>query len=58
MREPAASPYRFPSCHSLDLAALVASSPGLDREEWAAPEEKTFRNALAVAIMAASPAPP
>lgn len=58
MRYPDAGPYRFPSGHSLDLAAIVAASPGLDREERAGPQEKTFRNALAVAIMAASPTPP
>ena len=58
MRDPAAGPYRFPSGYSLDLAAIVASSPGLEREERAGPQEKTFRNALAVAIMAACPTPP
>lgn len=58
MRDPDAGPYRFPSGHSLDLAAIVAASLGLDREERAGPQEKTFRNALAVAIMAASPTPP
>lgn len=58
MRAPGAGPYRFPSGHSLDLAAIVAASPGLDREERAGPQEKTFRNGLAIAIMAACPTPP
>lgn len=58
MRDPTVGPYRFPSGHSLDLAAIVAASPGLDREERAGPQEKTFRNALAATIMAASPTPP
>ncbi|XYD12653.1 hypothetical protein R1A27_34490 (plasmid) [Methylobacterium sp. NMS12] len=58
MRDPAAGPYRFASGHSLDLAAIVASLPGLDREERAGPQEKTFRNALAAAIMAACPTLP
>lgn len=58
MRDPGAGPHRFPSGHSLDLAAIVAASPGLDREERAGREGKAFRNMLAVAIMAACPAPP
>lgn len=58
MRDPGAGLYRFPSGHSLDLAAIVTASPGLDRKERAGPQEKTFRNGLAVAIMAARPTPP
>jgi hypothetical protein len=58
MRDPTAGPYRFPSGHSLDLAAIVDATPALDRVERAGPQEKTFRNALAVAIMAARPAAP
>ncbi|MBE7182739.1 MAG: hypothetical protein INR71_16285, partial [Terriglobus roseus] len=30
MRDPAGGPYRFPSGHTLDLAAIVAASSGLD----------------------------
>ncbi|XYD12694.1 hypothetical protein R1A27_34720 (plasmid) [Methylobacterium sp. NMS12] len=55
MRDPAAGPYRFPSGHSLDIAAIVDVTPALDRVERAGPQEKTFRNALAAAIMAARP---
>ncbi|MCJ2098629.1 hypothetical protein [Methylobacterium sp. E-046] len=55
MRDPAAGPYRFPSGHSLDLAAIVEASPALDRVERAGPQEKTFRNGLATAIMTAHP---
>ena len=58
MRDSTAGPYRFPSGHTLDLAAIVAASSGLDREDRAGPQEKTFRNALAVAIMAARPTSP
>lgn len=58
MRDPTAGPYRFPSGHRLDLAAIVEASPGRDWKERAGPQEKTFRNALAIAIMAASPTPP
>ncbi|MCJ2049096.1 hypothetical protein, partial [Methylobacterium sp. J-070] len=54
MRDPAAGPYRFPSGHSLDIAAIVKAS-ALDRVKRAGPQEKTFRNALATAIMAACP---
>ena len=55
MRDPAAGPYRFPSGHSLDIAAIVDATPNLKRVERAGPQEKTFRNGLAVAIMAAHP---
>ena len=58
MRNPDTGPYRFPSGHILDLAAIVAASPGLKRTVRAGPQEKTFRNGLAVAIMASRPAPP
>jgi hypothetical protein len=58
MRDPAAGPYRFPSGHSLDIAAIVEATPTLDRVERAGPQEKTFRNGLAAAIMAAHPTPP
>ena len=55
MRDPAAGPYCFPSGHSLDIAAIVDASPALDRVERAGPQEKTFRTALAAAVMAAHP---
>jgi hypothetical protein len=58
MLDPDAGPYRFPSGHSLDLAGIVDATPALVRVERAGPQEKTFRNALAVAIMAACPIPP
>ena len=58
MRDPKASPYRFPSGHSLDIAAIVSATPALDRVERAGPQEKTFRNGLATAIMAARPLKP
>jgi hypothetical protein len=59
MRDPAAGPYRFSSGHILDLAALVAStvSPA-EVANRAGPQEKTFRNAVAVAVMAAHPTTP
>ncbi|MCJ2016416.1 hypothetical protein MKK84_03055 [Methylobacterium sp. E-065] len=58
MRDPAAGPYRFPSGHSLDLAEIVSAMPALHRVERAGPQEKTFRNGLATALMAAHPTPP
>jgi len=59
MRNPAAGPYRFASGHSLDVAALVASaiSPA-EVANRAGPQEKAFRNAVAVVVMAAHPATP
>ena len=59
VRDPAAGPYRFASGHSLDVAALVAST--VDPTEvanGAGPQEKTFRNAVAAADMAARPTAP
>ena len=58
MRDPTAGPYRFPSGHSLDLAAIVSATAALQRVERAGPQEKTFRNGLATAIMAARPTAP
>ncbi|MCJ2016299.1 hypothetical protein MKK84_02465 [Methylobacterium sp. E-065] len=58
LRDLAAGPYRFASGYSIDIAAIVAAAPGLDRVERAGPQEKTFRNGLAAAIMAAHPTPP
>ena len=58
MRDPAAGPYRFASGHSIDIAALVNATPSLARVERAGPQEKTFRNGLANAIMAAHPTAP
>ncbi|WCS28880.1 hypothetical protein LOK46_32330 (plasmid) [Methylobacterium sp. NMS14P] len=58
MRDPATGPYRFMSGHSLDIAAIVDATPGLDRVERAGPQEKTFRNGLATALMAARPTKP
>ncbi|ACB28422.1 hypothetical protein [Methylobacterium radiotolerans] len=58
MRDPGVAPYHFRSGHSLDLAVIVDATPALDRVERAGPQEKTFRNALAIAIMAARPTTP
>ncbi|MGE8131484.1 hypothetical protein ACQKQD_31440 [Methylobacterium sp. NPDC080182] len=58
MLDPGAGLHRFPSGHSLDLAGIVDATPALARVERAGPQEKTFRNALAAAIMVASPTPP
>lgn len=58
MRDPGVGPYRFASGYSLDIAAIVAALPGLERVERAGPQEKMFRNGLAAAIMAAHPTPP
>ena len=58
MRDPEAGPYRFPSGHTLDIAAIVEATPSLKREERAGPQEKTFRNGLAAAIMSACPTAP
>ena len=58
MLDPAAGPHRFPSGHSLDLAAIVRATPTLGPVERSGPQEKTFRNGLAVAIMAARPIEP
>ncbi|MGU3422919.1 MULTISPECIES: hypothetical protein [Methylobacterium] len=57
MRDPAAGVYRFPSGHSLDISSIVKATPALSGTELG-PQEKTFRNALAVAIMAAHPTEP
>ncbi|MCJ2118799.1 hypothetical protein MKK65_19890 [Methylobacterium sp. J-001] len=59
MRDPAAGPYRFTSGHSLDVAALVAStvSPA-EVANRAGPQEKTFRNAVATVVMTARPTAP
>jgi hypothetical protein len=59
MVDPAASPYRFVSGHSLDIAALVALT--LDRTEFvsqAGPQVKAFRTKVAEIVMAAHPTPP
>ncbi|SFM61418.1 hypothetical protein [Methylobacterium pseudosasicola] len=59
MRDPAAEPYRFTSGHSLDIAALVASSISpAEVANRAGPQEKTFRNAVAAVVMAAHPTAP
>jgi hypothetical protein len=58
MRDPTAGVCRFPSGHSLDIASIVDATPALRRTERPDSQEKTFRNALAVAIMAAQPAGP
>ena len=59
MRDPAAGPYRFASGHSLDVAALVASSISpAEVANRAGPQEKTFRNAVAAVVMAAHPMVP
>ena len=58
MLDPAAGPHRFPSGHSLDLAAIVRATPTLGPVERSGPQEKTFRNGLAAAIMAAQPISP
>ena len=58
MRDPAAGPHRFPSGHTLDIATIVEATPALRRVERAGPQEKTFRNGLATAIMAARPTAP
>ena len=58
MRDPEAGPYRFPSSHTLDIATIVEATPALKRVERAGPQEKTFRNGLATAIMAARPTAP
>jgi hypothetical protein len=59
MRDPTTGPYRFASGYSLDVAALVAStvSPA-EVANRAGPQEKTFRNAIAAAVMAAHPTVP
>ncbi|MER2198456.1 hypothetical protein [Methylobacterium brachiatum] len=59
MRDPVAGPYHFASGHSLDIAALVASkmSPS-EVANRVGPHEKTIRNAVAAAIMAATPTAP
>ncbi|MCJ2100272.1 hypothetical protein [Methylobacterium sp. E-046] len=58
MRDPAAGRHRFPSGHTLDIATIVEATPSLKREERAGPQEKTLRNGLATAIMAAHPTKP
>ncbi|MCJ2065880.1 hypothetical protein MKK63_24695 [Methylobacterium sp. J-088] len=59
MRDPAAGPYRFANGHSLDVAALVASSISpAEVANRAGPQEKTFRTAVAAIVMAAHPTPP
>lgn len=58
VRDPAAGPYCFHSGHSLDLAAIVSATPTLARVERARLQDKTFRNGLATAIMAAQPIAP
>ena len=58
MRDPKAGPYRFRSGHTLDMATIVEATPALKRVERAGPQEKTFRNGLATAIMTARPTAP
>lgn len=59
MRDLAASPYRFTSGHSLDVAAIVASSISpAEIANRAGPQEKTFQNAVAAVVMAAHPMAP
>ena len=58
MRNPNGGPYRFPSGHTLDIAAIVDASPALARVERVGPQEKAFRNVLAAAVMSAHPIAP
>ena len=54
MRDPAAGHHRFPSGHSLDIAAAIAASA--DFKAMAArpgPKEKTLRTAVTMVAMAA-----
>lgn len=58
MHNPSVGPYEYASGHRLDIAAAVASavSPE-DIARRSGPHEKTFRVAIAMAVMAARPNP-
>ncbi|WCS28855.1 hypothetical protein LOK46_32610 (plasmid) [Methylobacterium sp. NMS14P] len=59
MRDPATGPYRFMSGHSLDIAAIVNATPGLNQvEERADPQEKALQTAAAAIVMPAYPTTP
>ncbi|EIZ81919.1 hypothetical protein WYO_5507 [Methylobacterium sp. GXF4] len=58
MRDPGIGPYRFASGYSLDVAALVNTSPAFAMVGQSGYRETTFRTVLAAAIMAANPTPP
>ncbi|MCJ2068521.1 hypothetical protein MKK75_06835 [Methylobacterium sp. J-030] len=54
MRDPDTGPYRFASGHSVDIAAAVAASPEISvLKGKPGPQERTFRNAVTAAVMAA-----
>jgi hypothetical protein len=59
MLDAAVSPHRFASGHSLDVAMVVANAPEIeDLRSAPGPQLQAFRNAVAVAVMAACPSPP
>ncbi|MGE8131560.1 hypothetical protein ACQKQD_31830 [Methylobacterium sp. NPDC080182] len=59
MQDATASPHRFASGHSLDVAMVVADSAEVEElRDGPGPKGKAFRNAVAVAVMAARPSPP
>ncbi|WP_409567497.1 hypothetical protein [Methylobacterium sp. J-030] len=54
IRDPDTGPYRFASGHSVDIAAAVAASPEISELKGKpGSQEKTFRNAVTAAVMAA-----
>lgn len=59
VRDPMAGPYRFPSGHSLDLAAAARSSDLFaDMVSRPGPKENTLRTALTTLAMSARLTPP
>jgi hypothetical protein len=59
MRNPYAGPYHFSSGHSLDIAvATVALAPAPEAKSGQGRQDKTYRNAVTVAVMLARPTPP
>lgn len=59
VRDPMAGPYRFPSGHSLDLAAAARSSDIFaEMMSSPGPKEKTLRTALTNLAMSARLTPP
>ncbi|MCJ2094480.1 hypothetical protein MKK67_18575 [Methylobacterium sp. J-072] len=59
MRNPHAGPYHFASGYSLDIAvAAVALAPAPEAKAGQGRQDKTYRNAVTVAVMLARPTPP
>ncbi|MET3414955.1 hypothetical protein [Methylobacterium sp. 1030] len=59
MLDATARPHRFASGHSLDVATVMTAWPEAEELRGGhGPQLKAFRNAVAIALMAARPSPP